>query len=113
MLKARRYDKPITLVLYSSVTDDFGKGEVETSEDVLYTFADISQTNSSRTRFENTNAQQEAYRFIIRYTNRVFNAVRWRGKEYIVQNIDNVNQANRELVINAQRVGNGAEPYTY
>lgn len=83
--------------------DDFGKGKVETSEDVLVTFAAITQTNSSRTRIENTNGQQIVMRFTIRYTEVQFNAVRYKGKEYIANSVVNVNEENRELVIDTQR----------
>lgn len=103
MLTARKYNKPITLVLYSSATDDFGKGEIKTSEDVLATFADVNQSNSSRVRIENSNAVQTAMRFAIRYTDKVFNAVRYKGVEYITNSVEIVNEENRELVIYAQR----------
>lgn len=83
--------------------DDFGKGKVETSQDVLATFADVTQTNNSRTRIENTNGQQIAMRFTIRYTEVQFNAVRYKGKEYIANSVVNVNEENRELVIDTQR----------
>jgi SPP1 family predicted phage head-tail adaptor len=103
MLTARKYNKPITLVLYSSATDDFGKGEIKTSEDVLSTFADVNQSNSSRVRIENCSAVQTAMRFAIRYTDKAFNAVRYKGVEYITNSVENVNEENRELVIYAQR----------
>lgn len=102
MLKARKYNQPIVLILKSSTTDDFGKGKMGPSQDVLSTFADVIQTNSSRTRIENTNARQIAMRFTIRYTEVEFNAVRYRGKEYISNSVENVNEENRELVIYAQ-----------
>ena len=103
MLAARKYTKPITLILKSSETDDFGKGVVNPSEDVLATFAEVLQTNSSRTRVENSNATQTAYKFTIRYTDKAFNAVRYNGAEYVVNSVENVNEANREIVIYAQR----------
>ena len=103
MLTARKYNKPITLVLYSSATDDFGKGEIKTSEDVLSTFADVNQSNSSRVRIENCSAVQTEMRFTIRYTDKAFNAVRYKGVEYITNSVENVNEENRELVIYTQR----------
>ena len=102
-LTARKYKHSIQLILISSVEDEFGKGKITSTTDVLSTFADVIQTNSIKTRVENTNAQQEHYRFTMRYTDVVFNAVRWRGINYIVSGITNVNESNAEIVVNAQR----------
>lgn len=103
MLTARKYKENITLVLIATTQDVFGKGVALPAIEVLNTFANVIQSSSSRVRVENSNAQQEAFRFTIRYTDKAFNAVRWKGKEYVVQSIENVNQESRELVIYAQR----------
>lgn len=103
MLTARKYKERITLVLVSTTQDDFGKSASAPGMDVLSTFANVIQSSSNRVRVENTNAQQEAYRFTIRYTDKAFNAVQWQGKTFIVQSIQNVNQESRELVIYAQK----------
>ena len=103
MLTARKYRENITLVLIATTQDDFGKGVASSTTEVLRTFANVIQSSSNRVRVENTNAQQEAYRFTIRYTDKAFNAVRWKGKDYVVQSIQNVNQESRELVIYEQR----------
>lgn len=103
MLTARKYKERITLVLVSTTQDEFGKGVASPPKDVLNTFANVVQSSSNRVRVENTDAQQEAFRFTIRYTDKAFNVVRWRGKEYVVQSVENVNQEGRELVIYAQR----------
>lgn len=103
MLTARKYKERITLVLVSTTQDEFGKGVASPPKDVLSTFANVIQSSSNRVRVENTDAQQEAFRFIIRYTDKAFNVVRWRGKEYVVQSTTDVNQEGRELVIYAQK----------
>lgn len=103
MLTARKYKERITLVLVSTTQDEFGKGVASPPKDVLNTFANVIQSSSNRVRVENTDAQQEAFRFTIRYTDEAFNVVRWRGKEYVVQSTTDVNQEGRELVIYAQR----------
>lgn len=103
MLTARKYKQNITLVRISTTQDDFGKSASAPGMDVLSTFANVVQSSSNRVRVENTNAQQEAFRFTVRYTDKAFNVVRWRGKEYVVQSVENVNQESRELVIYAQR----------
>ena len=103
MLTARKYKENITLVLIATIQDDFGKSVASSTAEVLNTFANVIQSSSNRVRVENTNAQQEAYRFTIRYTDKAFNAVRWKRKDFVVQSIQNVNQESRELVIYAQR----------
>lgn len=103
MLTARKYKERITLVLVSTTQDEFGKGVASPPKDVLSTFANVIQSSSNRVRVENTDAQQEAFRFTIRYTDEAFNVVRWRSKEYVVQSTTDVNQEGRELVIYAQK----------
>lgn len=103
MLTARKYKENITLVLIATTQDEYGKSAASSTTEVLRIFANVIQSSSSRVRVENTNAQQEAYRFTIRYTDKAFNAVRWKGKTFVVQSIQNVNQDSRELVIYAQR----------
>ena len=103
MLTARKYKENITLVLIATTQDECGKSVASSTTEVLNTFANVIQSSSNRVRVENTNAQQEANRFTIRYTDKAFNAVRWKGKDYVVQSIQNVNQESRELVIYAQR----------
>jgi hypothetical protein len=104
MLKARRYTHPITLIFISSVTDDYGKGEISTSEDVLHTFADVVPTGRSRARIEGSNVTQEVgYKFTIRYTDKAFNAVRYNGVEYIANSMENINEESKEIVIYANR----------
>lgn len=105
MLTARKYRENITLILIATTQDEYGKSAASPTTEVLRTFANVIQSSSNRVRVENTNAQQEAYRFTIRYTNKAFNAVQWQGKTFVVQSIQNVNQESRELVIYAQRAG--------
>lgn len=103
MLTARKYKENIVLIHTSISQDDYGKGVTTEKLDVFNTFAAVTQTGNGRVRIENTNAQQESFRFVIRYTDVEFNGVRWKGKEYVVSSTENVNQANTELVIYAQR----------
>ena len=102
-LKAREYNQPITLLNINLSQDDFGKGKADTREEVLPTFAKVIQIRNNRARIENSNAQEYAMQFLVRYTDVTFNAVTWKGKEYVVQSTENVNQESRELVIYAQR----------
>lgn len=102
MLESRKYRENIALLFVSCVSDDFGKRKQTEKKEVLKTFAKVFQINSARTRIENTDAQEIAYRFTVRYTDIKFNAVAWRGKEYMVESVINPNERNRELIINAQ-----------
>lgn len=92
-------------MLSKSITeDDFGRGKAQSTQLVLETFAAITPLNIDRQRYENTQAIQEAYRFVIRWTDKIFNAIEWNGKQFSVNSVINVDEANRELIINAQRV---------
>ena len=102
-LTARKYNKLISLIKITQTQDDFGKGAISSKEVVLNTFAKAFQINSNRARVENTNAQQYAMQFAVRYTDVDFNAVMYKGQEYIVQSVTNIDEANRELIIDAQR----------
>lgn len=102
-LKAREYNQPITLININISQDDFGKGKADTREEVLQTFAKVIQISNNRARIENSNAQEYAMQFLVRYTDVTFNAVAYKGQEYIVSSVTNLDMANRELLIEAQR----------
>lgn len=104
MIQARKYKHSITLSLISVKEDDYGKGKIAETKAVLNTFAAVSQYSNDRTRYENTEARQTSMRFTIRWTDRHFNTVEYKGKQYVVESVINVNEANEELIINAQRV---------
>lgn len=103
MITARKYKHSISLRHTITTEDDYGKGAVLPTQKVLNTFAAITPLNTDRVRYENTQAIQEAYRFAIRWTDVVFNIVEWNGKQYTVNSVINVDEANRELIISAQR----------
>ena len=103
MITARKYKHRISLLQTSIIEDDFGKGKASLTELVLDTFAEVTPLNVDSLRYENTQAIQSAYRFTTRWTDKVFNAIGWQGKLYKVNSVINVNEANKELIINAQR----------
>jgi head-tail adaptor len=102
-ITARKYNKHISLIKITQTQDDFGKGVILSKEVVLNTFAKVVQINSSRARIENTNAQQYAMQFAVRYTDVDFNVVGYNGVEYTVTSVTNIDEANRELIIDAQK----------
>lgn len=102
-LKCRKYREVIILRYVAFIEDAFGKSKVDITEDTLTTFASISQTNSNKAIINNSAAQETSYIFVIRYTDVLFNQVVWRGKTYTINSIENIEQKNIELVINAQR----------
>ena len=103
MITARKYNHSISLLHTFTTEDDYGKGAVLSTQKVLDTFAAITPLNTDRVRYENTQAIQAAYRFTIRYTDKVFNVIEWQDKQYTVNSVINVDEANRELIISAQR----------
>lgn len=104
MINARKYKHSISLLHTTLTEDDYGKGKTAITTPVLDTFAAVTPLNTDRVRYENTQATQAAYRFTIRWTDKVFNVIGWQGKLYTVNSVINVEEANRELIINAQRV---------
>ena len=104
MIEARKYKHSISLLHTSLIEDDYGKGKTAQTVSVLETYAAVTPLNTDRVRYENTQAIQAAYRFTIRWTDKVFNSIQWQDKQYTVNSVINVNEANRELIINAQRV---------
>lgn len=102
MLGCRKYRESVILFRVVCTPDDFGKRQVSERTEVLRTFAEVIQTNSSRLKYEGVVAQQTAYTFRIRYTDVEFNIIQWQGVDYTVNSIENVNQRNKELVIYAQ-----------
>jgi hypothetical protein len=103
MINARRYKHSISLLHTLLIEDDYGKGAVQSTIKVLDTFAAITPLNVDSVRYENTQAIQAAYRFVIRWTDKVFNVIEWQGKQYSVNSVINVGESNTELIINAQR----------
>lgn len=103
MLEARKYIHHITLISTPTTKDDYGKDVAGEPIEVLHTFAAVVQTSFQRAKIAGENAEREAMRFTTRYTPVEFNGVRYKGEDYTVVSVDNVNQANKELVIVAQR----------
>lgn len=103
MINARKYKHSISLLRTLLIEDNFGKGAAQPPTKVLDTFAAITPLNVDRVRYENTRAIQEAFRFTIRWTDKVFNVIEWQGKQYSVNSVINVNESNTELIISAQR----------
>lgn len=105
MLTARKYRKSVTLIFTPTTQDDYGKDVAGEPIEVLHTFADVAQTSNYRQMVAGERAEAVAMRFAIRYTNVAFNGLRYKGEDFTVVSVDNVNQADRELVITAQKAG--------
>lgn len=103
MLEARKYIHHITLIYTPTTKDDYGKDVAGNPVEVLHTFAAVVQSSSNRAMVAGERAERETMRFTTRYTAVEFNGVKYNGGYYTVVSVDNVNQANRELVITAQR----------
>jgi head-tail adaptor len=104
MLTARKYKKTVTLIFTPTTTDDYGKDVAGKPIEVLHTFADVVQTSNYKQMVAGERAEAVAMRFTIRYTAVEFNGVKYNGGYFTVVSVDNVNQADKELVITAQRV---------
>lgn len=103
MVNSRKYREPISLICNAISDDAYGKKIIGNAESTYYTYAEVKQSNQSRVMYENSGAVQTAITFTIRYTDFKFNKVLWKGKEYIVNSVNNLNQRNRELVIYTNR----------
>ena len=103
MLTARKYIHPVTLINTPTTQDDYGKDVAGEPVEVLNTFAAVIQTSNYQQMVAGERAEAVAMRFAIRYTEVEFNQLRYKGQNFTVVSKDNVNQANRELVITAQK----------
>lgn len=103
MLTARKYTHPVTLIFTPTAQDDYGKDVAGEPIEVLRTFAGVVQTSNYKQKIAGESAAVVAMRFTIRYTALEFTGVMYKGDKYVVLSVDNVNQADRELVITAQK----------
>lgn len=106
MTNAGKYNKKITI--YSVVVTEDNQGfPIETKTVVLQPYASVKTTKGMTLIINNSDFEKALTNFTIRYPHTPINRdmlIEFRGKTYTIQYLNNVNEANIELEIQAKEV---------
>ena len=106
MTNAGKYNKKITI--YSVVVTEDNQGfPIETKTVVLQPYANVKTTKGMTLIINNSDFEKALTNFTIRYPHTPINRdmlIEFRGKTYTIQYLNNVNEANIELEIQAKEV---------
>lgn len=106
MTNAGKYNRKITI--YSVVVTEDNQGfPIETKTVVLQPYANVKTTKGMTLIINNSDFEKALTNFTIRYPHTPINRdmlIEFRGKTYTIQYLNNVNEANIELEIQAKEV---------
>lgn len=106
MTNAGKYNRRITI--YSVVVTEDNQGfPIETKTVVLQPYASVKTTKGMTLIINNSDFEKALTNFTIRYPHTPINRdmlIEFRGKTYTIQYLNNVNEANIELEIQAKEV---------
>lgn len=106
MTNAGKYNRRITI--YSVVVTEDNQGfPIETKTVVLEPYANVKTTKGMTLIINNSDFEKALTNFTIRYPHTTINRdmlIEFRGKTYTIQYLNNVNEANIELEIQAKEV---------
>lgn len=106
MTNAGKYNRRITI--YSVVVTEDNQGfPIETKTVVLQPYANVKTTKGMTLIVNNSDFEKALTNFTIRYPHTPINRdmlIEFRGKTYTIQYLNNVNEANIELEIQAKEV---------
>lgn len=106
MTNAGKYNRRITI--YSVVVTEDNQGfPIETKTVVLQPYANVKTTKGMTLIINNSDFEKALTNFTIRYPHTPINRdmlIEFRGKTYTIQYLNNVNEANIELEIQAKEV---------
>ena len=106
MTNAGKYNRKITI--YSVVVTEDNQGfPIETKTVVLQPYANVKTTKGMTLIINNSDFEKALTNFTIRYPHTPINRDmlrEFRGKTYTIQYLNNVNEANIELEIQAKEV---------
>ena len=106
MINAGKYNKKIKIYQTKVVDDEQGFQSMETKP-VITTYAHIKTTKGFTLIANNSDFEKALTNFTIRYPNFEINRdmiIEFRGKIYTIQYLNNVDEANTELEIQAKLV---------
>lgn len=106
MINAGKYNKKISIYQTTVVKDAQGFQTKETTL-ALQTYAHVKTTRGMTLIRNNTDFEKAYTNFTIRYPNTPLNRDMWiefRGKTYTIEYLNNVDEANVELEIQAKEV---------
>ena len=106
MTNAGKYNRKITI--YSVVVTEDNQGfPIETKTVVLQPYANVKTTKGMTLIINNSDFEKALTNFTIRYPHTPINRdmlIEFRGKTYTIQYLNNINEANVELEIQAKEV---------
>ena len=106
MINAGKYNRKIQIVKVTRSKDSSGF-PIETQEVILTTWAEVKTTKGFTLIVNNTDFEKAFTNFTIRYPVTEINRdmlILFRGKTYEIQYLNNINEANIELEIQAKEV---------
>ena len=106
MINAGKYDKKIEIYATTEITD--AQGFQTTAESlVLTTYAAVNTTKGFTLIAANSDFEKAYTNFTIRYPRTTINrdmTIKFRGKTYTIEYLNNIDEANVELEIQAKEV---------
>lgn len=106
MINAGKYNRKIQIVKVTRSKDSSGF-PIDTQEVILTTWAEVKTTKGFTLIVNNTDFEKAFTNFTIRYPVTEINRdmlILFRGKTYEIQYLNNINEANIELEIQAKEV---------
>ncbi len=97
--QARRYTEPVELRYAAPRVDEYGHASLGEPETVLRAFAHVSQMSAAKTLMTFQQADVVGVDIEMRWTPAVFNSVRWKGRDIVFSQPENVGERNRILRI--------------
>lgn len=105
-INAGKYNKRISIYTVTKGTDGAGFPAVEPTL-VLQAYAEVKTTKGFTLIMNNTDYEKALTRFTIRYPKTVITydmLIKYRGKTYSIEYINNVDEANEELELQCKEV---------
>ena len=106
MINAGKYSKRIDIYAVTYVKDSHGFQSAQ-REKVLTTYAEVKTTSGMTLISQNTDFEKAFTRFTIRYPVTPINRdmqIDFNGKVYTIEYLNNINEANVELEIQAKEI---------
>ena len=106
MINAGKYNKRIDIYAVTYVKDSHGFQSAQ-REKVLTTYAEVKTTSGMTLIAQNTDFEKAFTRFTIRYPVTPINRdmqIDFNGKVYTIEYLNNINEANVELEIQAKEI---------
>lgn len=96
---ARRYTQPVELLYATPEVDDYGHVSLGNPTSVANAFAHVEQMSATKTMMTFQQADIVGVEIEMRWTDKLFNRIRWNGHDIVFSHPENVGERNRILRI--------------